>query len=62
MTTDEEREAFLDQGLPGLDFTAFKPLAWERKPKIARVNMRPPQPLTCAVKARVGERGIPCSD
>ena len=26
MTTDEEAEAFLDQDLSDLDFTAFKPL------------------------------------
>ena len=29
MTSDEEAEAFLDQDLSGLDFTAFKPLTWE---------------------------------
>ena len=59
MTTDEEAEAFLDQDLSGLDFTAFKPLTWESEPKTARVNMRLPEPLIDAVKARAAERGIP---
>ena len=59
MTTDEEAEAFLDQDLSDLDFTAFKPLTWEAEPKTARVNMRLPQPLIDAVKARAAERGIP---
>ncbi len=42
-----------------LDFTAFKPLTRESEPKTARVNMRLPQPLIDAVKARAAERGIP---
>lgn len=37
MTTDEA-EAFLHQGLPGFDFTAFKPLTREAEPKTACVN------------------------
>ncbi|HVL22363.1 MAG TPA: CopG family antitoxin [Amaricoccus sp.] len=59
MTTDEEAEAFLDQGLSDLDFTAFKPLPHESEPKTARVSLRLPQPLIDAVKARAAERGIP---
>ena len=59
MTTDEEAEAFLDQDLSDPDFTVFKPLTWESEPKTARVNMRLPQPLIDAVKARAAERGIP---
>lgn len=59
MTTDEEAEAFLDQDLSDLDFAAFKPLTWEAELKTARVNMRLPQPLIDAVKARAAERGIP---
>ncbi len=58
-TTDEEAEPFLDQDLADLDFTAFRPLTWEAEPKAARVDMRLPRPLTCAVKARAAERGIP---
>jgi predicted DNA binding CopG/RHH family protein len=60
MTTDDEAEAFLDQDLSDLDYTAFKPLTWEAEPKTARVNMRLPAPLMAAVKARAAERGIPC--
>jgi predicted DNA binding CopG/RHH family protein len=59
MTTDEEAEAFLDQDLSDLDYAAFEPLTWESEPKTARVNMRLPQPLIDAVKARAAERGIP---
>lgn len=59
MTTGEEAEAFLDQDLSDLDFTAFKPLTRESEPKTARVNLRLPQPLIDAVKARAAERGIP---
>jgi predicted DNA binding CopG/RHH family protein len=59
MTTDEEAEAFLDQDLSSLDFTAFQPLTWEAEPKTARVNMRLPESLMRALKARAAERGIP---
>ena len=59
MTTDEEAEAFLDRDLSDLDFAAFRPLTWESEPRTARVNMRLPQPLIDAVKARAAERGIP---
>jgi len=59
MTTDEAAEAFLDQDLSDLDFTAFRPLTWESEPRTVRVNMRLPRPLVDAVKARAAERGIP---
>ena len=59
MTTDEEAEAFLDQDLSDLDLAQFVPLDWERHLKTARVNMRLPQPLLDAVKAKAAERGIP---
>ena len=59
MTTDEEAEAFLAQDLSGLDYSQFKPVTWEAEPKTARVNMRLPEPLMQAVKARAAERGIP---
>jgi predicted DNA binding CopG/RHH family protein len=57
--TDEEAEAFLDQELSDLDYAAFRPLTWESEPKTARVNMRLPESLVRAVKARAAERGIP---
>ncbi len=40
MTTDEEAEAFLDQDLSDLDFTAFKPLTRESEPEAARGDVR----------------------
>ena len=59
MTTDAEAEAFLDQDLSDLDFTQFKPFDFERHLKTARVNMRLPQRLLDAIKAKAAERGIP---
>ena len=59
MTTDEEAEAFLEQDLSGLDFSAFRAPSWEAERKSARVNMRLPESLIQAVKARAAERGIP---
>ena len=59
MTTDAEAEAFLDQDLSALDFTQFKPLDYELHLKTARVNMRLPQRLLDAIKAKAAERGIP---
>jgi predicted DNA binding CopG/RHH family protein len=59
MTSDEEAEAFLDQDLSDLDYAQFKPLTWEAEPKTARVNMRLPESLMRAIRARAAERGIP---
>lgn len=59
LTTDAEAEAFLEQDLSDLDFTQFKPVRFELEKKSARVNMRLPQALLDAVKARAQARGIP---
>lgn len=59
MTSDEEAEAFLEQDLSDLDFSQFKPVHFEFEPKSAQLNMRLPQPLLDAVKARAKARGIP---
>jgi predicted DNA binding CopG/RHH family protein len=59
MTTDEEAEAFLEQDLSDLDPDQFKPFDFERHLKTARVNMRLPQHLLDALKAKAAERGIP---
>ena len=59
MTTDEEAEAFLEQDLSDLDFSQFRAMVWETAPKTARVNMRLPQGLIEAVKARAAARGVP---
>jgi predicted DNA binding CopG/RHH family protein len=59
LATDAEAEAFLEQDLSDLDFTQFKPVRFEFEKKSARVNMRLPQTLLDAVKARAQARGIP---
>lgn len=59
MTTDDQAEDFLAQDLSGLDFSQFKRISWETDPKSARVNMRLPEPLLSALKARAAARGIP---
>ena len=59
LTTDAEAEAFLDQDLSDLDFRQFKRVTWETEPKTARVNMRLPEALMAALRARAKERGIP---
>jgi len=58
MTTDKEAEDFLARDLSDLDFDQFKP-NWERQPKTARINMRVPQELVDALKAKAKERGVP---
>lgn len=59
LRTDEEAEAFLEQDLSDLDFSQFKPLRFEFERKGAQLNMRLPQRLLDAVKARASARGIP---
>lgn len=59
LTADDQAEAFLDQDLSDLDFTQFKPVTWEIEPKTARINMRLPEPLMQALKAKAAQRGIP---
>ena len=52
LTTDAEAEAFLEQDLSSLDFSQFKPVSWETAPKAARINMRLPEALMAALKAK----------
>ena len=59
LKTDKEAEAFLAQDLSDLDFSQFKPAQFEFEKKSAQINMRVPQPLLEAVKARAKARGIP---
>lgn len=59
MTTDEEAEAFLEQDLSDLDFSQFKPVRFEFQAKAARLNMRLPESLLDAVKAKAKARGVP---
>lgn len=59
LTNDDQAEAFLDQDLSDLDFSTFKPLDWERMPKTARINLRVPEGLVEALKAKAKARGVP---
>jgi len=49
----------LDQDLSTLDFAQFREINWEARPKTARVNMRLPEGLMEAVKAKAKREGIP---
>ena len=47
--TDEEAEAFLEQDLSDLDFSQFKPMRFEFKPKQKSLNLRISEELLEAV-------------
>jgi predicted DNA binding CopG/RHH family protein/uncharacterized DUF497 family protein len=58
--SDEEAERFVETAdLTEYDLSQFKPVRFEFARKDARVNMRLPEPLLAAVKARAKARGIP---
>ena len=59
LKSDSAAERFLEQDLSGLDFGQFKPVRFEFEKKTARVNMRLPEKLLNAVKARASARKIP---
>ena len=59
LRSDKEAEDFLEQDLSDLDFSQFKTINWEAQPKTARINMRLPEALMDALKARAEARGIP---
>ncbi len=59
LTSDEEAEAFLMQDLSDLDLSQFKRHHFEFDKKQAQINMRVPQPLLDAVKARASASGMP---
>jgi predicted DNA binding CopG/RHH family protein len=60
LTTDEQAERFVeDADLSRYDLSAFKHARFEFEKKSARVNMRLPESLLDAVKARAQARGIP---
>jgi predicted DNA binding CopG/RHH family protein len=59
LTTDAEAEAFLDHDLSTLDFTQFREINWEARPKSARLTMRLPEGLMAALKAKAKREGIP---
>jgi predicted DNA binding CopG/RHH family protein len=58
--SDEEAEHFVETAdLSEYDFSQFKPVQFEFERKTARVNMRLPETLLAAVKARAQARGMP---
>ena len=60
LTTDEEAERFIDEAdLSEYDLSGFNSARFEFEKKSARVNMRLPEPLLDAVKAKAQARGIP---
>jgi predicted DNA binding CopG/RHH family protein len=59
LKTDAAAEAFLAQDLSDLDFSQFRPAAFEFERKTAQLNMRLPLALLDAVRQRAAMRGIP---
>jgi len=57
--TDEEAEAFLEQDLSDLDFSQFKPIRFEFKPKQKSLNLRISEELLAAVRKDAKRQGIP---
>ena len=59
LTRDEEAERFIDSAdLSGFDLNAMKPHSFEFAKKSKQVNMRFPEALLDAVKAKAAERGM----
>lgn len=60
LKTDEDAERFVSESdLTEYDLSGFVPVRFELEKKTARVNMRLPEPLLDAVKAKAQARGIP---
>jgi predicted DNA binding CopG/RHH family protein len=59
LKSDAAAERFLARDLSDLDFSQFKPVQFEFEKKTARVNMRLPETLLKAVKARASARKMP---
>jgi predicted DNA binding CopG/RHH family protein len=58
--TDEEAERFVDEAdLTEYDLSGGRPMPFEFERKTVQINMRMPESLVRAVKARAAERGIP---
>ena len=59
LTSDEEAERFIDSAdLSAFDLSAMKPHSFEFAKKSKQVNMRFPEALLDAVKAKAAERGM----
>jgi predicted DNA binding CopG/RHH family protein len=57
--TDEEAEAFLEQDLSDLDFSQFKLMHFEIRPKEKTVNLRISEGLLEAVRENARREGVP---
>ena len=57
--SDEEAEAFLEQDLSDLDFSQFKPMHFEMRPKEKSVNLRMSEALLDAVRENAKRAGVP---
>ena len=59
LTSDDAAEAFVaDADLTQFDLSAFKPHSFEFAPKSKQVNMRFPDALLKAVKAKAAAQGM----
>ena len=59
LTSDEAAERFVTEAdLTQFDLSAFKPHSFEFAPKSKQVNMRFPEALLDAVKARAAAQGM----
>ena len=60
LRSDEEAEAFLDSAdLSEYDLSEMKPSKFEYLRKSAKLNMRLPESLLAAIKAKADAQGIP---
>jgi predicted DNA binding CopG/RHH family protein len=60
LRSDEEAEAFLDAAdLSEYDLSEMKPIKFEYLKKSAKLNMRLPESLLAAIKAKADAQGIP---
>lgn len=58
--SDAEAERFVDEAdLSEYDFSGFEPMHFEIEKKTKQVNLRMPESLLDALKARARERNIP---
>jgi predicted DNA binding CopG/RHH family protein len=59
LTSDAAAARFVDSAdLTQFDLSAMQPHSFEFAPKSRQINMRMPEPLLDAVKARAAERGM----
>lgn len=60
LTSDEDAERFVEEAdLTEYDFSQMVPVSYEFEKKAAALNMRLPQGLLDAVKAKAAAKGMP---